>query len=66
MKNYRKQVGFSFQFTGEIIRFVLPNFAIQESLQQHQVVTRGPTQPTLLTFSVNGTGVPSKNPWFSV
>ena len=62
MKNYAKQFSFSFQITGEITRFDLLSFAI-----------RIPTTALVgyyghdltLTFSVNGTEVPSKNPWFS-
>ena len=62
MKNYTKQFGFSFQITGESTRFDLLSFAIRipttalASYYGHDLT---------LTFSVNGTGVPSKNPWFS-
>ena len=51
------------QFTGEISRFDLLSFAIR--IPTTALV--GYYGPNLtLTFSVNGTGVPSKNPWFNM
>ena len=62
MTNYTKQLGFSFQFTGEITRFDLLSFAIRISTTA--LVGYYGLNLTL-TFSVNGTGVPSKSPWLS-